>query len=190
MNRAQEYRPQVDLATYEKNHQWQVLVRRTLWLFVQPVFWPKRPRALSAVRAAVLRAFGAKIGNNVLICGGVKVTIPWLLEMGDYAVIGDDVEVYNLAPVAIGAHTVVSQRTYLCTATHDYTRTDFPLYSKPIVIGDQCWVAAGAFVGPGITIHAGSVVGACSVVTKDIAPWMVAVGNPCRPIKPRELTQK
>jgi putative colanic acid biosynthesis acetyltransferase WcaF len=190
MEREPELRPQVDLATYRKNHEWQILVRRALWQCVQPVFWPRRPRALSGVRVALLRLFGATVGDHVLVCGGVRITIPWLLKLDDYAVLGDSVEVYNLAQVTIGAHAVVSQKAYLCTASHDYTRTDFPLYAKPIVIGSQAWVASGAFIGPGLTIHEGSVVGACSVVTRDVAPWMVAAGNPCRPIKPRELTQK
>lgn len=183
-------RPQVDLATYKKNHEWSVLIRRALWQCAQPVFWPHRPRLLSSIRVSILRLFGAQIGQNVLICGGVRITIPWLLSMGDYAVLGDHVDVYNLAQVDIGAHTVVSQKAYLCTASHDYTRTDFPLYAKPITIGAQCWVASGVFVGPGITLHEGSVVGANAVVTKDVPPWMVAAGNPCKPIKPRELTRK
>lgn len=179
--------PRVDLASYQKNHDWSVLVRRALWQCVQPAFWPLRPRALSGLRVALLRMFGASIGKNVLVCGGVKVSIPWQLTMGDYAVLGDYVDVYNLAPVFIGDHAVVSQKTYLCAASHDYTRTDFPLYSKPITVGAQCWVASGVFVGPGITLHEGCVVGANAVVTKDVAAWMVAAGNPCRPIKPREL---
>lgn len=186
----EEVRPRIDLGTYKKNHDRSVLLRRGLWQCVQPVFWPRRPRALSGIRVALLRLFGAKIGNNVLVCGGVRITIPWLLTMGDFAVLGDSVEVYNLAQVSIGAHAVVSQKAYLCTATHDYTATDFPLYSKPITIEAQSWVASGVFVGPGITLHEGSVVGANSVVTKDVAAWIVAAGNPCRPIKPREVTQK
>ena len=186
----QAERPAVDLGTYRKNHDWSALVRRAIWQCVQPVFWPRRPRALSVLRVALLRLFGAHVGRNVLICGGVRVTVPWLLQMDDYAVLGDDVEVYNLAPVHIGAHAVVSQRAYLCTATHDHTLTDFPLYAKPITVGAQSWVAAGVFVGPGRTIGEGSVVGAQSVVTRDVEPWMVAAGNPCRPIKPRILRQR
>ena len=181
--------PRVDLGTYRKNHDWPALVRRAVWQCVQPVFWPKRPRALSVLRVGLLRLFGAQIGQHVLICGGVRVTVPWLLQMDDYAVLGDDVELYNLAPIHIGAHAVVSQRAYLCTATHDYTRTDFPLYAKPISIGAQSWVAAGVFIGPGLTIGEGAVLGAQSVVTRDVASWMVAVGNPCRAIKPRVLKQ-
>ena len=183
-------RPSVDLGTYRKNHEWLALFRRGLWTCVQIAFWPKRPRWLSGLRVALLRLFGAKIGQNVLICGGVRVTVPWLLEMEEYSVLGDDVEVYNLAAVRIGAHAVVSQRVYLCTATHDYTLTDFPLYAKPITIGAQSWVAAGAFVGPGLAVGEGAVVGAHSVVTRNVPAWMVCAGNPCRVIKPRELREK
>jgi putative colanic acid biosynthesis acetyltransferase WcaF len=185
----EQSRPRIDLSTYKKNHDWQVLLRRGLWQCVQIAFWPKRPRALSGLRVLLLRLFGAKIGNHVLICGGVTITVPWLLELSDFAVLGDDVEVYNLARVSIGSHAVVSQQTYLCTASHDYTRTDFPLYAKPITVGAQSWLAAGVFVSPGLTIGEGSVVGARSVVTRDVPPWTVAAGNPCRPIKPRVIQE-
>jgi putative colanic acid biosynthesis acetyltransferase WcaF len=154
---------------------------------VQLPFHPLRPRGLSRMRVALLRMFGAKIGKNVLICGGVRVHVPWNLELGDYAAIGDKVEIYNLAPIRIGAHTTVSQHTYLCASSHDYTRSDFPLYSLPITVGAQAWIAAGAFVAPGVTIGEGSVVGARSVVLRDIPPWTVAAGNPCKLIKPREV---
>lgn len=180
-------RPGVDLASYRKVSKPAELVRRALWECVQLPFHPMRPRALSGVRIALLRLFGAKIGKNVLICGGVRVHVPWNLELGDYVAIGDKVEIYNLAPIRIGSHSVISQHTYLCASSHDYTRTDFPLYSRPITIGKQAWVAAGAFVAPGVTIGEGSVVGARSVVLRDVPAWTVAAGNPCHVIKPREL---
>jgi putative colanic acid biosynthesis acetyltransferase WcaF len=180
-------RPGVDLGSYRKVSKRSELVRRALWECVQLPFLPMRPRALSALRIALLRMFGAKIGKNVLICGGVRVHVPWNLELGDYVAIGDKVEIYNLAPIRIGAQSVISQHTYLCASSHDYTRTDFPLYSRPITIGNQAWVAAGAFVAPGVTIGEGSVVGARSVVLRDVPAWTVAAGNPCRVIKPREL---
>ncbi len=183
-------RPRINLATYKKNQKISVLVRRALWECVQLPFWPVRPRSLSPLRVALLRLFGAKIGKHVLICGGVRVHVPWNLELGDYVAIGDKVEIYNLAPVTIGAHSVVSQRAYLCGSTHDYTRGDFPLFSLPITIGSQAWVAAGAFISPGITVGEGSVVGANSVVTRDVPAWMVAAGNPCRVLKPRELRRE
>jgi putative colanic acid biosynthesis acetyltransferase WcaF len=177
--------PGVDLSTYRKTAQPLELVLRALWECLQLPFYPLRPRALSPVRVALLRTFGAKIGRNVLICGGVRVHVPWNLEIGDHAAIGDKVEIYNLAPVHIGEHTTISQHAYLCTSSHDYTRSDFPLYSLPITIGRQAWVASGAFVGPGVTMGEGAVVGARSVVLRDVPPWTVAAGNPCRVIRPR-----
>jgi putative colanic acid biosynthesis acetyltransferase WcaF len=180
-------RPGVDLSSYRKAGRPGDLLRRALWECVQLPFHPLRPRGLSWMRVALLRMFGAKIGKNVLICGGVRVHVPWNLELGDYAAIGDKVEIYNLAPIRIGAHTTVSQHTYLCASSHDYTRSDFPLYSLPITVGAQAWIAAGAFVAPGVTIGEGSVVGARSVVLRDIPPWTVAAGNPCKLIKPREV---
>jgi putative colanic acid biosynthesis acetyltransferase WcaF len=107
--------------------------------------------------------------------------------MDDWSVIGGNAEIYNLAPVNIGANTIISQRAYVCTATHDHSRIDFPLYSRPVTIEASAWVAAGAFIAPGIHVGEGSVVGAYSVVTKDVPAWMICAGNPCRPIKPRIL---
>jgi putative colanic acid biosynthesis acetyltransferase WcaF len=180
-------RPGVDLSTYRKTGRPRDMIRRALWECVQLPFYPLRPRGLSAVRVALLRLFGAKIGKNVLICGGVRVHVPWNLEIGDHTAIGDKAELYNLAPIRIGEHTTISQHAYLCASSHDYTRSDFPLYSLPITIGKQAWVAYGAFVAPGVTIGDGSVVGACSVVLRDVPPWMVAAGNPCKVIKPRDV---
>jgi putative colanic acid biosynthesis acetyltransferase WcaF len=180
-------RPGVDLSRYQKIARPGELIRRALWECVQLPFYPLRPRAMSGLRVALLRMFGAKIGKNVLICGGVRVHVPWNLELGDYAAIGDRVEIYNLAPIRIGAHTTVSQHAYLCASSHDYTRSDFPLYSLPITIGAQAWIASGAFVAPGVTIGEGSVIGARSVVLRDVPPWTVAAGNPCKLIKPREI---
>jgi putative colanic acid biosynthesis acetyltransferase WcaF len=107
--------------------------------------------------------------------------------MDEYSAIGDSAEIYNLAPVHIGANSVVSQRSYICTATHDYTKPSFPIYSVSITIGCSAWIAAGVFVAPGIKVGDGAVIGAFSVVTRDVPPWTVAVGNPCRVIKSRQI---
>jgi putative colanic acid biosynthesis acetyltransferase WcaF len=134
-----------------------------------------------------LRLFGANIGERVLILGGVRVWCPWNLTIGDFSAIGFDVEIYNFAPVRIGELTVISQYTYLCTASHRYQYTDMPLFWEPITIGDQVWVAAGAFVAPGVSIGDGAVVGANSVVTRDVRPRTVVAGNPAKYIKDRQL---
>jgi putative colanic acid biosynthesis acetyltransferase WcaF len=134
-----------------------------------------------------LRAFGATIGRKCLICGGVRIWEPWNLFVGDYAAIGDNAEIYNLAPVTIGSNSIVSQGVYLCTATHDYLDPFFSLISREIIIRDSVWIAAKVFVCPGVTVEEGAVVGACSIVTKNVPAWTIAAGNPCRPIKGRTL---
>jgi putative colanic acid biosynthesis acetyltransferase WcaF len=107
--------------------------------------------------------------------------------MGERSCIGFNTEIYNFAPVEIGDHVVISQRSYLCTSTHNYGHPHFPLVSAPISIGSQAWIAAEAFIAPGVTIGEGTVIGARSLVTKSMPPWMVCAGNPCRSIKPRVI---
>jgi putative colanic acid biosynthesis acetyltransferase WcaF len=114
---------------------------------------------------------------------------PWLLEVGPWSMLGPSVVVYNLGPVKIGSHTVVSQNVYLCAGSHDYKKPDLPLLRPPITIGDGVWVAAGAFICPEAVIGDNSVIGACSVVAGEIPPGVVAAGNPCRVIKPRPMPE-
>lgn len=113
---------------------------------------------------------------------------PWLLKVGAYSCLGDGVNVYNLGPVSIGEHTVVSQNVHICAGTHDYTRPALPLLRLPITIGSGVWVCADAFVGPGVTIGDNSVVGARAVVTKDVPPAVVVAGNPARVVRARPWT--
>ena len=160
---------------------------RLLWAFFQLPFLPIMPRALSPLRVALLRLFGAKIGPACLIDPGVKVWMPWKLTMGERSSLGVNTEVYNFAPVTIGRHVVVSQYNYLCTATHDYTDPFFALTSQPITIGSQSWIASGCLLAPGVTIGEGAVIGARSVVTRSMPAWTVCAGSPCKPLKPRSV---
>jgi putative colanic acid biosynthesis acetyltransferase WcaF len=107
--------------------------------------------------------------------------------MCDHSCLSHFVDCYCVAPIKIGAHSTVSQYSYLCAATHDIERPDMPLVAAPITIGDGAWVAADVFVGPGVTIGDGAVVGARSSVFKDVPPWTVVVGTPAKVIKKREL---
>ena len=105
--------------------------------------------------------------------------------MEDRSCLADGVGCYNVAPIEIGEDAVVSQDAYLCTATHDYNDRAFPLLIAPITIQAQAWVAAGAFLSPGVTVHRGAVVGARSVVTASVPAWSVVAGNPARFVKSR-----
>lgn len=158
---------------------------RLLWACFQLPFLGCMPRALSPVRVALLRLFGARIGRACLIDPGVKVWMPWKLTMGERSSLGVQTEVYNFAPVTIGRHVVVSQYNYLCTATHDYTDPFFRLTASPIRIGSQSWIASGCLLSPGVSIGEGAVIGARSVVTKSMPAWTVCAGSPCKPLKPR-----
>jgi putative colanic acid biosynthesis acetyltransferase WcaF len=112
----------------------------------------------SAIKVAVLRAFGAKVGRGVVIRSRVNITFPWKLEIGDQVWIGDEVLILSLAPVKIGSNVCISQRAFLCTGSHDFRSEGFDLITKPIEIGDGCWVAACAFIGPGARVPAGTMV--------------------------------
>ena len=145
------------------------------------------PRIFCGWRRFLLRAFGASIGKNARISPSVTVWAPWNLSVGDESAISRHVDCYCVDQLVIGNHATVSQYAILCTASHDISTPNMKLISSPLVLEDQCWVCARAFVSPGITIHNGAVVGAMSVVTKDIPAWTVHAGNPARMIKKRSV---
>ena len=162
-------------------------VRRALWGIAYAVLFRPTPRPMHAWRVALLRLFGAKIGDTARIYSTVRFWAPWDVVLGDRVGIAPDVEFYSMAPIKVGSDTTISQGTYLCAGTHDYTDPNFQLYADPIAIGEGVWVCAQAFVGPGVTVGDRAVVGARSVVTRDLPPDMVCAGNPCRPLKPRTM---
>lgn len=162
-------------------------IRRLLWTVM---VWPTvrwLPRAGSPLRVIALRLCGARVGRGCLIERGVLIWLPWRLELSDFVTLGRDVEIYNHGQVSIGAMTVISQYTYLCTSSHDYTHPHMPLIWKNISIGSECWVAADVFVGPGVTIGDRTVVAARSVVVKPLPAQMVCGGHPCRVLKERVI---
>lgn len=156
-----------------------------LWWLVQSTLFGLSPQFMFGWRRWLLKLFGAKVGRGVLIRPSVKVTYPWKISIGDFAWIGDDVVLYSLGEIEIGENAVISQRSYLCAASHDYTQADFPIFDKKICIGSQSWLATDVFVAPGVTVGEGAVVGARSSVFHDLPPMMICIGNPCKPIKVR-----
>ena len=160
---------------------------RSVWQVVWLLLYRPTPRLFHPWRCLLLRLFGAKLGRAVHPYPSARIWAPWNLEMGDHACLSEGVDCYCVAPIRIGAQTTVSQYSFLCTASHDYTRADMPLVTAPITIGERAWITADVFVGPGVTIGDGAVVTARSSVFTDIPPWVVARGNPAVPVKARVL---
>jgi putative colanic acid biosynthesis acetyltransferase WcaF len=141
-------------------------------------------------RCLLLKLFGAKLGLQVHPYPSVKIWAPWNLEMGDHSCLANGVDCYCVDKITIGAHSTVSQYSYLCSASHDYTDASMPLVSAPIEIGERAWITTDVFVGPGVNIGDGAVIAARSSVFSDIAPWVVAKGNPAVAVKPRVMSNE
>jgi putative colanic acid biosynthesis acetyltransferase WcaF len=160
-----------------------------LWWLVQAIFCNHSPQVIFGWRRFWYRLFGAKIGKGVLIRPSVKCVYPWKLSIGDHSWVGDDVSLYTLGEIEIGSDTVISQKCYLSTGSHDYTSPTFDIFAKKITIGNGVWLASDVFVAPGVTIGDGTVVGARSTVLHDLPGGMICYGNPAKLIKPRVMKQ-
>ena len=153
------------------------LIGRLFWACCAPLFrWS--PRLCWGWRRFLLRLFGARVGANVHIHHSVRIFLPWHLQIGDWSSVGFDALLYNLGPMKIGKRVTISQRAHLCGGTHKFREASMPLVRAPIEIGSEAWICADAFIWPGVMIGARAVVGARSVVMKDVAPGAIVMGNP------------
>jgi len=156
-----------------------------LWWFTQATLFKLSPQFTYAWRRFLLRLFGAQIGKKVIIRPSVKITYPWKVKIGDYSWIGDEVTLYSLGEIEIGKNTVISQKSYICTGSHDIHSKKFDIFAKKITIKDGCWIATDVFVAPGVIIEDDVVVGARSSVFKSLPKNKICIGNPAKPIKDR-----
>lgn len=131
----------------------------------------------------LLRAFGARIGSGVHIYPSVSITIPWNLSIGQDAAVGDRAILYALGPITLAERSTVSQGAHLCAGTHDINDPARRLLTPPILIEQDAWICADAFVGPGVTVGRGAVVGARAVVMRDVQPFTIVAGNPAAIIR-------
>jgi len=162
-------------------------VLRVLWNIVYWTIWQVCWVRMRCLRCLLLRLFGAKVSLTVGIARSARIIRPWDLSIGSHCAVGPRAHLYNLGHLSIGHHCVISQDAYICGGTHDYTDPTYPLLRKPITIEDYVWVAAGAFVHPGVRIGEGAVVGARAVVLRDVPPWTIVAGDPAVPVKTREM---
>jgi putative colanic acid biosynthesis acetyltransferase WcaF len=171
----------LDVEQNRRDRKWsrQELAGRLLWGLAWPLF-AGSPRLLWAWRRALLRLFGAKIGQNVHIYPSVRIAVPWNVSIGNNAAIGEGAILYSLGEIRIGDQVTISQRAHLCAGTHDYTKPEFPLIRAPVTVGDGAWICAEAFIGPGVCVGAYAIVGARAVAVKDIGGYAIVAGNPAR----------
>jgi putative colanic acid biosynthesis acetyltransferase WcaF len=145
--------------------------------FLGPIPWP------SQLRVWLLRLFGARIGEGVVIRSGVHITFPWCVEIGSDVWLGEEVLLLSLATIVIENDVCISQRAFLCTGSHDFRTKTFDLVTLPITVRSGSWIAAQAFVGPGVEIGSGSLISAGSVVLDTIPPRSLVRGNPGTVVK-------
>lgn len=162
-------------------------IARALWSIVYLLLFRPSPRIFHAWRAFLLRCFGAKIGAAVRIYSSARIWAPWNLTMQDGSCLGEYVDCYSVTGIVLQKNAVVSQYSFLCAASRDISSLEKPLLVGEITIGENAWVAADAFVGPGVCIGEGAVVSARASVFKDVEAWSVVGGNPATLIKKRIL---
>lgn len=161
-------------------------LERALWNLTWGALGAWTPPPFHPWRRALLRLFGAKIAPTARIYGSAKIWYPRHLSMAHNAAIGPGVVCYSMAPIDVGADATISQRAHLCAGTHDIDDANFQLIARPIQIGAKAWIASEAFVGPGVTVGEGAVLGARGVTVKNLPDWSVSVGNPARQIRLRK----
>ena len=158
---------------------------RLLWQFCWFFFCRWTPKPANAWRIFWLDVFGARIEGKPFVHQRARIEIPWHLTLHDRACLGDRANAYTLGEIEIGARATVAQEVYLSTGSHDFSHPALQLVTAKITIGEDAFIGARAFVMPGVEIGARSVIGACSVVTRDIPENVIAAGNPCRVVRPR-----
>jgi putative colanic acid biosynthesis acetyltransferase WcaF len=177
-----------DLSIYKEDKPF--FIKRIIWTVInRTIFRCIIGGKLSFVRNGILKVFGAKFKGSALIYPSVTIFAPWNLEVGQHSCVGPRVELYSKDKIIIGRNTVISQGSYICTASHDISKLLLPLVTKPITIESGAWVAADVFIGPGVTVGEGAIVGARAAVFKDVKPWTVVGGNPANFIKMREIKE-
>lgn len=178
----------IDLSQYKnrlgRKHQFV----RLLWGITWALGASWLPRSLfNGWKRSLLRLFGATIHSTACVHSSARIYYPANLIMGEYSCLDDGVWCYNISPIIIGAQVTISQGVFLCTASHDISDIHNHLVTAPITICDQAWLGARSYIGMGVTIGEGAVVGATASVYKDVAPWVVVGGNPAVFLKNRVI---
>ena len=160
-------------------------ITRVVWGIAWLVLARFTPPPLHRWRRLVLLAFGARIGRGARVHASVAIWLPHNLEVGEQVLIGPGARIYNQGTITIGAWSVISQRAHLCASTHRVDDPGFQLECRPIAVGERCWVATEAFVGPGVTMGDGAVLAARGALFDDATTDGIYRGNPAALVRQR-----
>jgi len=163
-------------------------LKRASWYLVNVLFFKNSLFVFSSVKCRLLRLFGAKVGKGVVIKPCVNIKYPWMLEVGDYSWIGENVWIDNLAPVSIGQNCCISQGALLLCGNHNYKKPTFDLIVKPITIEEGAWIGAKCIVTQGVTAQSHSMLTAGSVLTSNAEAYFIYRGNPAGKVKERVIS--
>lgn len=143
------------------------------------------------VRRLVFKLVFKKLGRGGLIDYRTYFRYPSKISIGDNSFINHYCAFYGSSlqgvEIVIGNNVALGPHVKILTATHDYSDFYLKDVAATVVVGDNVWVGGGSIILPGVTLGEGAVIGAGSVVTKDVEPYMIAVGNPARVIKARDV---
>lgn len=181
---------QTDLAAYNNSpyHPGANGFKRTLWFFINAIFFKTSILPFYGIKNSLLRLFGAKIGKMVEIKPCVNIKYPWFLTVGNEVWVGEDVWIDCLAPVIIGNNVCLSQGAILLTGSHNYKKSSFDLITGSIILEDGVWIGACAIVNQGIVAGSHSVLSSGSVATKNLEPYYIYQGNPAVKVRDRVIT--
>ncbi|MCB9321708.1 MAG: putative colanic acid biosynthesis acetyltransferase [Lewinellaceae bacterium] len=178
----------VKVDQYKNKFKGKIQFYRFFWTIIWTIFAKPLPRRLgNRWKLFLLRSFGADVHKKAVVYSSVRIYIPWNLEMKAYSCLGPEVDCYNVDKISIGEHSTISQKSFLCSASHDVTSKNMALIHAPIIIDDQVWIGSDSFISMGVTIGQGAVIGARSVVVKNVEPWTIVAGNPAKLIKIRDI---
>lgn len=182
-------KPNIQINPYQKPWPLSIHLVLVLWKITWSLLCSWTPKFLNPWRLLILRLFGTKISGVPFIHQSVQIRIPWHLTLHHRACLGEKVQVYSLGEIEIHKRATIAQEVYLCTGTHDFNNPSFQLITKKITIGENTFIGVRAMILPGISVDKNAVVGAQSVVTKDIAPNQIVAGNPARKVGTRTITK-
>jgi putative colanic acid biosynthesis acetyltransferase WcaF len=158
-----------------------------IWYFINVLFFLNPFIPFMGIKVFLLRLFGAKVGNGLVIKPAVNIKYPWFLEIGDNVWIGENVWIDNLTQVKIGNNVCISQGAMLLCGNHNYKKVSFDLMLGAITLEEGVWIGARTTVCPGVTCYSHSILSVGSITAKDLEAYMIYQGNPAVPVRKREM---